>query len=517
MKKRIFLYPICLAGGVLCALPAIFGRLFVIAWLAPALMYLASFRLHETGRGGRYLPALFFSFGFYGTGYSFVFTLGIADGRISAVLLLTAAWAALSLIQAALSGLHLPISYLMSSGGRNRWVFAVSSASLYALLEILLAETRYAIPWMNMALTQVYSYPMIQVSSLFGSSAVSLLVMLVGCFSSIAFHRSGPAELRQAAGALAAVIFSLNVIVGYTLALLSSTGNGESVRVAAVGNGMSMHEKNVATVEDFGEKYASAAAGAVSSSAELLVFPETSIPFNIVGYPKAEQIFSGIAEGGSVTLIAGAYTQNPSGELCNALVQYSPDGERTGEYVKRHLVPLSEFSDEMLGDKISALLSPFGLAARRFARGDGGLLVSESANVGGIICFDSLFGDTVRDDVRDGAEILAVSANDAVLGDNFAGRIHLSHTVLRAVESRRYAVRASTGGTSAVIGPDGRLRAYGGPGDPEYGYESIAVATVEKSDRIPLFCRIGPYALPGALLIICGSFAAHGRMRERRR
>ncbi len=526
VKKKLYLYPFCLVAGIISALPAIVGRLFILTWIAPAVMYIASAKLREGELGGRYAPAFFFSLGFYAAGYSFVFSPELATG-LGAFFIIGAAWLALSLLQGTITALHLPVAYFLSKGGKRRWAFALSSAAFYSFSEIILSETRYAIPWMNMAVTQVYSYPVIQIASIFGGVSVSLLIMFTSSLLADALNNIRSIEARRAAGAAAAFAFSLNVICGFASAVVVSSERGEQIRTAAVGGGISMEEKNSAVIEDFGRIYTASATDAAEAGAELLVLPETSFPYDIARYPAADKIISEIAENESVTLIAGAYTRaaptkkqnhdsadDSSGAsedgLCNSLVMYSPDGERGGEYVKRHLVPLSEFiAGGVIGDMCdhaASLLSPFGLTAQRLTAGSDGVITSDTANVGGIICFDSLFWDSAVDSVRDGADLLAVSANDAVLGDNFSERIHLSHAVVRAVETGRYAVRASTGGISAVIGPEGRLRAASSGG--------VAVATAERRDKLTPFCRIGPYVLPLSLLFICAAISFANPVRR---
>jgi len=73
-----------------------------------------------------------------------------------------------------------------------------------------------------------------------------------------------------------------------------------------------------------------------------------------------------------------------------------------------------------------------------------------------------------RDDaVAAGAQFLVNLTDDGWFGDTALPAQHLQATVLRAVEARRWRVRASNSGISAIIDPTGevvpaRLRARGG-------------------------------------------------------
>jgi apolipoprotein N-acyltransferase len=70
--------------------------------------------------------------------------------------------------------------------------------------------------------------------------------------------------------------------------------------------------------------------------------------------------------------------------------------------------------------------------------------------------------DLAREAVRQGAEVLVNLSNDAWFGDAHAARYQLDSAMLRAVETRRYLVRAASTGFSAVIDPHGRTLALSG-------------------------------------------------------
>jgi apolipoprotein N-acyltransferase len=77
--------------------------------------------------------------------------------------------------------------------------------------------------------------------------------------------------------------------------------------------------------------------------------------------------------------------------------------------------------------------------------------------IGGIICFDSIYDRIVRDSVRDGAQLIALSTNDSWYRDSAAVYQHNKHAVLRAVENGRYLLRAANTGISSIISPTGEV------------------------------------------------------------
>lgn len=77
--------------------------------------------------------------------------------------------------------------------------------------------------------------------------------------------------------------------------------------------------------------------------------------------------------------------------------------------------------------------------------------------IGTAICYESVYGELVAKFVRNGANILAVITNDSWWDDSPGHRQHFEMSRLRAIETRRYVLRAANGGFSGVIDPLGRV------------------------------------------------------------
>ena len=84
-----------------------------------------------------------------------------------------------------------------------------------------------------------------------------------------------------------------------------------------------------------------------------------------------------------------------------------------------------------------------------------------------MICNEAMLGEHAIDRVEHGAEWLVALANDSWVGRRQYADIALAMTRVRAVEVRRWLVRASTSGPSAIVDPAGRIvdrRAFGTEG-----------------------------------------------------
>jgi apolipoprotein N-acyltransferase len=74
-----------------------------------------------------------------------------------------------------------------------------------------------------------------------------------------------------------------------------------------------------------------------------------------------------------------------------------------------------------------------------------------------IICYESIYGDFVRQQVKKGAEVLCVLTNDGWWGNTPGYRQHFSFARLRAIENRRWVLRSANTGTSGSIDPSGKI------------------------------------------------------------
>ena len=68
-----------------------------------------------------------------------------------------------------------------------------------------------------------------------------------------------------------------------------------------------------------------------------------------------------------------------------------------------------------------------------------------------------MYGELVGNFVKNGADVLCVITNDSWWDNSPGHRQHFEMSRLRAVETRRYVLRAANGGFSGVIDPLGRV------------------------------------------------------------
>ncbi len=136
----------------------------------------------------------------------------------------------------------------------------------------------------------------------------------------------------------------------------------------------------------------------------------------------------------------------------------SGDGKVASYYDKIQLVPFGEYVPmrPLLGSFVNRIVHGFGdmIPGREQT-----LFDVKGARLGVLICYESVFPDFTRREVKRGADVLVNITNDAWYGTSSAPYQLLAMSAMRTVETKVPMVRVANTGISAVIEPDGRITA----------------------------------------------------------
>jgi apolipoprotein N-acyltransferase len=195
---------------------------------------------------------------------------------------------------------------------------------------------------------------------------------------------------------------------------------------------------------------------------DLIVWPETSIPFLLTERPDGYSAIAAALEDGQ-TLLAGAVRQEgdrKSGEevrYYNSLLVINDKGELIGASDKKHLVPFGEYLplDDILRSlglsevvKIPGGFSPG--ATRR------NIVLASGVKLNPLICYEVIFPNEIT--AGDGrADAMINVTNDAWYGDTPGPWQHLRFAQIRAVEQGLPLLRAANNGMSVSIDSYGQI------------------------------------------------------------
>jgi apolipoprotein N-acyltransferase len=445
-------------SGLVAFLPMIVPQLFLLSWvgLVPLL-----FAVME-GKKGFFLPfKLFLVYGlfYYLCLYTWFFSLhplswqGVDD--VKSIMIITLLWLAISVAQAFQCSVNGIFYKILNPKGIFK---AISIPFIWILIEWLQELTIWGMPWGRLAVSQSMFLPGIQSVSLLGSLFLSGLIVATNAFIAYGIWQG---DFLKKACLIAAGIFLANAAFGAVrLAVLSGRHYGESVKAAAIQGNLPSYEKWKNEGRDAFDIFMELSEQAAIEGAKIILWPETAIPVYIEQDNFYDKAYRQFAKEHSVYLIAGGFVKR-DGQSYSALVMYSPDGSGGVDdaYLKRHLVPFGEFVPYRdIVVKVLPFLSNFTMLGSDLTQSDESMMLeSEYGRMSGLICFDSIFSQLVREDIKNGSELILIGTNDSYY-DKFANPFqHNAHAVLRAVEYDRFILRAANTGLSTIISPTGKV------------------------------------------------------------
>jgi len=402
--------------------------------------------------------------------------------------LLNVAWYA----WAALAGAEAVIFALLAVGQRLLlrlpfWPAAV--AGWWVVAEGFRDRWPFAFPWGRLAMSQSVA-PDVRWVAVGGAPLLTFLVALVGALAARAVLAPGggpPGDpplggtarppkppwppfggfLRSPAlrAGVGAVVTAGLVLAGGLLPV-DPTGGAPTAVVAAI-QGNVPRARNLPQLLNDTEVTQNQAEATLKLAAEVkagrapepdvVVWPEDAVGLDPFKYPTVyDQILSTV-DGLGRPVLVGEVLQGP---LRNAGQLWVPGrGPTSPIYVKRQLVPWGEYIPfRGITSRISSLTS---LVPVDFTPGNRLVVFGVGpVRLGDVICYEVGFDNLVRSEVTAGANLLALQSNDADFElDNQLGETEQQTAMarIRAIESDRAVVYASTTGESSIIAPDGSL------------------------------------------------------------
>ncbi|MDQ2777790.1 MAG: apolipoprotein N-acyltransferase [Acidobacteriota bacterium] len=186
--------------------------------------------------------------------------------------------------------------------------------------------------------------------------------------------------------------------------------------------------------------------------APLVIWPELPAPLYYYSDPDLRAMAETIAkQHGAFLFETVAFTKE--NQPLNSAVVLGADGSEVGRYDQIDLVPFGEFIPPLFSwvNRITKETSDF------VPGHDIKVFNAAGHRLGVFICYESAFPDLVRQFSKSGADVLVNLSNDGYFGHTEAREQHLLLARMRAVENRRFLIRSTNDGITAVIDPAGRL------------------------------------------------------------
>ena len=230
---------------------------------------------------------------------------------------------------------------------------------------------------------------------------------------------------------------------------------------------------------------------------DLVIWPETAIPWRLSDADQALQSISSAAGGAPVAV---GVQRRDQGIAHNSMVVTNETGGVGHLYDKHHLVPFGEFIPlgglaRLIGLQSFAAQDGFGFTSGPGARV---LDLGPLGHVLPLICYEAIFPQDLRAAPRRPDWLMQIT-NDAWFGQVSGPFQHLAQARLRAAEQGLPMMRVGNTGVSAVIDSEGRVLAEIPLG--EAGYLDHALPPARDGT---LYARFGDGPIAVLILLILG-------------
>lgn len=415
----------------------------------------------ETGRTG--FASSFWIGWLFGLGY---FVCGL--WWLGNALLLEAeefAWAlplavvGLPAILAIFYGLATMLARLLWSDGMGR---IAALAAAFGLFEWLRSFVATGFPWNAIGYAAMPVPLMMQSSHVLGILAMTPLAVFVFAAPALLGTRRGvwPGLL------LAACLLAAHLGYGAYRLYVAPLAEGDTkftVRLVQPSIDQSQKLENGDRIGIF-EKHLALTAAAPEEGRtrpDVIVWPETSVPFILTENPDALVRIGDVLQEGQV-LLTGAVRAEERGAgqpplYYNSVYMIDDKGQILGASDKVHLTPFGEYVPfegllRQIGiQELISLPGGFTAAASRTP-----LKLPSGIGLYPLICYEVIFPGEVATDLAGASAILNVT-NDAWFGATPGPYQHFLQARLRAVETGVPLIRVANNGISAVIDPLGRV------------------------------------------------------------
>lgn len=393
---------------------------------------------------------------------------------------------------------------------------------LWVLVEWARTQGYFAFPWGTLGYAWLDT-PVAQLAEYFGVYGLSLLATLGAALLAWPFVSAGGRGRRGRLANLALAAAAVLTVTGWAFwqgtLLLPRSGAIPAVAPSAapeVGRALLVQ----GNVDPFARASSAAQelevhlqlteAAAQGERFDLVVWPEGAV----IGYRLDTGDAGGLrstitgAAPGADFVVGGRAYEGGRGDSYNSLFSLS-NSALLDRYDKQYLVPFGErwpLIDQLEG-LYRSVFSLFGLPLLASTLPGAGPdpLTTTLGPVAAFICYESVFPQVQRAMVAKGARLLVLGTNDAWFGVGNGARQHFDMGRMRAIETRRWLLRAGNDGVTASVDPYGRTVA-----ELPRGVGGTLAVTYELLDGATLWVRYGQWcpALLAAWLALVAALGA---------
>jgi len=385
-----------------------------------------------------------------------------------------------------------------------RWLVV---ALAWPVVELIRTHAMTGFPWNLIAAAIVDYTSLIQIDRVAGPYLVGFLMLIPAIVVAwlITQRPQGIARILVIGGA--SIVLFVWWATGLVASKLIDRPNGSPMTRAAllqpnISQEMRWNDKNLIAIY---QHMMSMTNEAIGSGAKIVIWPESTVPLSYNSTDFYRQSIEEVSRLHGVDIILGSVAEDPKNvnRVWNSAFLVS-GGRTIGHYDKIRLVPFGEYVPLR---KMLFFAEKLVHAVGEFEFGTRDTPLPGRFQYGPAICYEVVYPQITRTQVRHGANVLVTITNDAWYDGTSAPRQHLNQARLRAIEDDRYLLRAGTTGISAFVDPTGRVLR-----ELPMGQSGIIYAEFQARETTTPYVRFGDwFAWAAAVVVMIAVLRNHAR------
>lgn len=387
---------------------------------------------------------------------------------------------------------------------RSIYLLPVFFASMEFLTSI---ENNTAFMWLSPSQTMLSMPVLAQTADIGGMYIVSAAVLMF----SVLIMRACTQNRKRMIYNIAALLGLLVIVIIYGSIRMNQEYRGKTISIAIVQPNVpaSVKEQFYDGTQHRIRILRSYLDQLKSENVQLAVFPETSAPVYLQRKTDFSKYIQSFADSTGIDILMGSLRvkydrEKKRFDYYNSAYLFN----EKGQFIYNKIRPLG-FAERMPYDDRWRFLRNIPLGQGDLTPGDEYVIFeTDSIPYASYICFESVFATIGAEFTRRGAQFLVNISEDAWFVRSVGARQHFYAGLFRAIENRRYLIRCSNPGISAVIAPTGIIEKKLKLQD-----EGVITAEIMAIDDLTFYTRFDNI-LPKLFVIIMLAYAIYILIRR---
>ena len=322
--------------------------------------------------------------------------------------------------------------------------------SLWVVKDFIIEKLFGGFPWEFIGYSQINNFYFVQNAEIGGIYLISFLVILINIYLSFSILDKNKTLIRALL-----VILVVIYLTGYILNVYSLNKISDIKYKKAGILQPNWYYKSKTEYLPIRKKLNilfNKSISLMNKGAEFVIWPEYTVSIYPTKNPYYMELFKDFTQK-NIPIFAGFIDIKTRNEFYNTIFLFTDNGYQ--KYDKTRLTPFGEYVPFrkllFFVKKITRGISDF--SAGKIIKN----LILNNHKFSTPICYEIIYPEIVREFTSKGGEVILTISNDSWFGNTSAPYQHLSMARMRAIENRRYVLRSTSTGISALINSTGKL------------------------------------------------------------